>query len=198
MTLRPLLHRQLAFRLSVLALALCLGASGCFGPFKLTRKLYAWNAQAGDKWPQEFMFLVLTWVPVYGLAAVGDAIIFNSMEFWTGRNPIDETPRRRSVLPTTRRIVRGDAAALLSYAESPQGPSLMIMQTVNHAPAASLHIELQDGGAVGKDALGHVLLVARALPDGTIVVNDAHGRRIASYPKRSVSDQTSRQSAFTE
>jgi hypothetical protein len=35
---------------------------------------------------------VLTIIPVYGIAYLGDIIIFNSIEFWGGENPISPPP----------------------------------------------------------------------------------------------------------
>lgn len=63
--------------------------SGCFGPFRLVREVYDFNLEAtSDKWGREFLFVVLVVVPVYGFAAMADAIVFNSIEFWTGENPV--------------------------------------------------------------------------------------------------------------
>ena len=70
-------------------LAAALLVSGCYGPFNLTRRLYRWNGQVGTKWENEFVFLLLGLAPVYSLAVAGDAVVFNSMEFWTGNNPVD-------------------------------------------------------------------------------------------------------------
>ena len=86
--------RNRAFRFGAAVLALAVFASGCYGPFNLTRRLYRWNAQAGhDPWEREFIFLLLTWVPIYGIAITADTIAFNSMQFWTGKNPVDPPDR---------------------------------------------------------------------------------------------------------
>ena len=64
-------------------------ASGCFGSFELTKKVYDYNRSIdGDKWVQWGAFLVLNIIPVYGVATWIDALFANSVEFWTGRNPI--------------------------------------------------------------------------------------------------------------
>jgi hypothetical protein len=63
-------------------------STGCFGGFQLTRKVYRFNQQVSpDKWIREIVFLVLVIVPIYGIATFVDAIAFNLIEFWTGRNP---------------------------------------------------------------------------------------------------------------
>jgi len=51
----------------------------------------SWNSELSDsKWINEVVFLGLNWVPVYPLCLMGDYVIFNSVEFWTGDNPISE------------------------------------------------------------------------------------------------------------
>jgi len=73
----------------VLAGFLPLSTSGCFGGFQLTRKVYQFNQQVSpDKWIREIVFLVLTIVPIYGIATFVDAVALNAVEFWTGRNPV--------------------------------------------------------------------------------------------------------------
>jgi hypothetical protein len=82
---------QKSWKVSALLVVLCLGIlmSGCYGPFNLTKRVYAWNGEFEGDWAQEGMFLVLAILPVYGFAMLGDALIFNSIEFWGGDNPID-------------------------------------------------------------------------------------------------------------
>jgi hypothetical protein len=70
-------------------LFLAFATSACFGSFALTSKLYNWNASHDDKWVRQGAFLVTgVLLPVYGIAALADAVLFNSIEFWTGENPV--------------------------------------------------------------------------------------------------------------
>jgi hypothetical protein len=64
------------------------GSSACFGSFQATKKVYAFNKGVGDKWVVEVVFLAMNIVPVYSIAAFADAVVFNSIEFWTGENPM--------------------------------------------------------------------------------------------------------------
>ena len=165
---------------AMLAAAL-LASSGCYGPFNLTRRLYNWNGQAAQgKWEKELIFLVLAYVPVYGLAIFGDAIIFNSMEFWTGKNPVD-APGKRSDAPRTTRIARGSAEALLTYTPTSDGAELLVQQFQQGRPAGSLRLQRRDGMTVGYDADGRVLFTAQSLANGGVVVNNGNGKRLASY-----------------
>jgi hypothetical protein len=75
-----------------LASVLCLSmlTSGCFGPFNLTTRVHDWNDSVSEnEWAQEGIFLGLSILFVYPFAMLGDALIFNSIEFWGGTNPID-------------------------------------------------------------------------------------------------------------
>lgn len=72
-----------------LALALVIGGSGCYGSYTATRKLHSWNGRAtGDKFANSAIHLGLIIIPVYELALIGDFLIFNTIEFWTGDNPM--------------------------------------------------------------------------------------------------------------
>lgn len=75
--------------------------TACYGTFPLTRKIYRVNGDVKDK----FLRSALTWafaiVPVYGLAALADFIAFNTIEFWSGNNPV-------AVGEKTFRYVKGD------------------------------------------------------------------------------------------
>ncbi len=75
------------------------GSLGCFGRFQLLRNVYKFNLDATpDPWMRWFVFLVLNVVPIYGLATTIDLLLANSVEFWTGDNPIEPTPSRRSAV----------------------------------------------------------------------------------------------------
>ncbi|MCX7990907.1 MAG: DUF3332 domain-containing protein [Proteobacteria bacterium] len=72
-------------------LLICLtNVYGCFGKFNLTRKVYDINSKVSDK----FLRSAVTWafiiIPVYGISALLDFVLFNTIEFWTGKNPIAE------------------------------------------------------------------------------------------------------------
>jgi hypothetical protein len=58
--------------------------SSCIGSFSLTGKVYKWNNNVGDKFVNELVFLVFSVVPVYEISLFIDAVVLNSVEFWTG------------------------------------------------------------------------------------------------------------------
>ena len=74
---------------AVIAGYLPLSTSGCFGTFSLTRKVYDYNEHvSSDKWTRWGVFLLLNIFPVYAFSTVFDSLFANSVEFWTGENPV--------------------------------------------------------------------------------------------------------------
>lgn len=74
----------------VLPIFLPLSTAGCFGSFHMTRNVYDLNREASDsKWVRWLLFIPMTFV--YGGASFLDAVAFNAVEFWSGRNPINLT-----------------------------------------------------------------------------------------------------------
>jgi len=81
-------------RFNVIAISALLSGSilfsSCIGSFSLFNKLLSWNDMVGDKFINEMVFLAFCIIPVYPIAWMADALIFNSIEFWTGENPVIE------------------------------------------------------------------------------------------------------------
>lgn len=74
----------------------------CVGTFGLTRSVHGFVTSFGNKWINWLVFLVFVIVPVYGLAILVDAVVLNSIQFWTGRAAVradfDENGESRSTL----------------------------------------------------------------------------------------------------
>lgn len=63
--------------------------SSCLGSFAAFNNLREWNEGVSDnKFVNNLVFWGLNIIPVYGLFFLGDTIIFNVIEFWSGSNPI--------------------------------------------------------------------------------------------------------------
>lgn len=71
------------------ALASSLLFSGCLGSFQAFNNLKDWNQEISDsRFVNNLVFWGLNIIPVYGLFFIGDTLIFNVIEFWSGSNPI--------------------------------------------------------------------------------------------------------------
>lgn len=76
--------------LAAVALGACLTSTSCIGPDNAYNSVKSWNSTLTEnKFVNELAFLGLNIVPVYPLCRFGDYIVFNSWEFWTGKNLID-------------------------------------------------------------------------------------------------------------
>jgi len=78
-----------SLRVLTATLGLTLLTVSCYGPFNATRRVHEWNGQVGSTWVNEGVFLAFVILPVYSLASLGDALIFNTIEFWGGENPVN-------------------------------------------------------------------------------------------------------------
>ena len=73
------------FKLTALLLAATIMFSSCIGSFQLTSKVFKLNKSLGSKWVNELVFAACCVLPVYEITLFVDAIVFNSIEFWTGK-----------------------------------------------------------------------------------------------------------------
>lgn len=62
--------------------------SSCVGSFGLHSKLVNWNQSIGNKFVNELVFLACNIIPVYGVCYLADVVVINSIEFWSGSNPM--------------------------------------------------------------------------------------------------------------
>lgn len=81
--------RKILLPVCVVALASSMLFTSCIGSFKLTNKVLSWNHQIGNKFVNGLVFVGLWILPVYEISAIADALIINSIEFWSGTNPIE-------------------------------------------------------------------------------------------------------------
>ena len=75
--------------LTVAAILMCasLLTSSCVGSFALFNKLASWNKNAtNSKFLNEIIFIVIS--PAYAVCSVADVLVLNSIEFWSGSNPL--------------------------------------------------------------------------------------------------------------
>lgn len=66
--------------------SMCL--TSCIGSFQLTNKLLDWNRGISNKFINELVFVVFWILPVYEVSGLADILVLNSIEFWSGTNPV--------------------------------------------------------------------------------------------------------------
>jgi len=136
--------------------------TGCFGRFELTRKVYKFNQNVDkNKWTQELVFLVLVIIPFYEIASLIDAIVVNSLEFWTGKNP---------ALSGTTQEFRGDngEVARATYRED----GTVALQVINADQQVKNLVLKRDGNQVAAlDSQGRELGCVELGDDSIIGAN---------------------------
>ena len=153
-------------------------SSGCTGSFLATRKVYNFHRSQSDKWMDEVLFLVVALLPVYSLASFADAVIFNTIEFWTGKNPVESA---KAGTGSPHQVVRqGGREVTVAYA--PETDRILLT-----APGARFTLERTAEGVVAKGADGAVLLSSVTTPEGGVEVRDAHAQVVRSYSAGQVS-----------
>lgn len=71
--------------------------SSCIGSFGLTNKLLDWNKNIDSKFVNELVFIAFWIVPVYEISALADVLVLNSIEFWSGSNPVADAGSVKTV-----------------------------------------------------------------------------------------------------
>ncbi len=80
--------------------------TSCIGSFQLTGKVLDWNRNLSDKFVNELVFLGLNILPVYSISILADAVVLNSIEFWSGQSALAMEPGTNKLIETQGRIVR--------------------------------------------------------------------------------------------
>ena len=101
--------------------------TGCTGSFNLTKNIYKIH-RSQEKWMDEAIFLAFVIFPVYGIGTLCDGLLFNTIEFWTGNNPIDlsmtDSPDEKIFMERTARGVVAKnkiGSVLYSSIKDPEG-----------------------------------------------------------------------------
>ncbi|MDD7318946.1 MAG: DUF3332 domain-containing protein [Prevotella sp.] len=73
-----------------LFVCICIAAitlNSCIGSFGLFNKVLSWNKTATDnKFLNELIFILIS--PAYAICGTADLLVLNTIEFWSGDNPI--------------------------------------------------------------------------------------------------------------
>ncbi|KGD66033.1 hypothetical protein Y5S_00505 [Alcanivorax nanhaiticus] len=133
--------------------------TGCLGQNALFDTVQDWNATAtNNKFVNQGISFIFWWVPVYGLSLLGDIIIFNSIEFWTGTNPISKEGAKVAGSTETVTDGLGNQAELTYNADG----SISVLATSNGAEERYTLIK-EDGKVIKiqddqREVLGSMLL----------------------------------------
>lgn len=104
----------------VLAITASLGLSSCLGSFTLTNRLLSWNKTISNKFVNELVFIAFWILPVYEVSSLADLIVLNSIEFWSGTNPMAVSTKRIDGADGQRYLVKCDGRGYDIISESDQ------------------------------------------------------------------------------
>lgn len=138
---------------------------GCTGSFHVTRLVYNMHRDQTYKWVDEAIFVGCVVFPVYGMATIADALIFNTVEFWSGRNPV-ALPQKGE--ETACRIVDDRENVVLSY---DTGKDVVRIHSLEGSHP-DLMLKRSADGVLVCDASGSVLYSASRDGDGGVLVYD--------------------------
>lgn len=152
-------------RTFLIALA-ALGGSACFGKFGATFSLYDWNVGVSDnKWLRWLVFLLLIVVPVYVLFAIADILVINTLEFFSGNNPVSgghvKLKNGHSLAST-----RTSDPNVIRHEHRQHGKLVQVVY-VRRVGDEEMHL---------CDAAGHIIARARLAPGGAVELYDGAGK----------------------
>ena len=146
--------------------------TACYGPFNLTRNVYNWNSnikgsgEVNEKWMKEFVFFGMIIIPVYMFSTLLDAFIFNSIQFWSGSNPVKANDAGGD--GATRVVQLGEVT--VTMAESDRGA--MVTYEQNGLIERRAIIETSATGYRLIDETGVLLAEAEKRQDGSVTLLD--------------------------
>ncbi len=163
--------RRLAIPLVLLGITT---QSGCFGSFALTNKIYQFNDGVSDSMVvKEVVFLLLIILPVYELSVLGDAVIFNLIEFLTGSNPLADG-----------RTIELEDGRAVAFERGAKGIQVLVEEADGSVTRHTFRRHQGTWEVVDGD--GHRVALLQQQDDGSLVVVDGLGEPLAAYSAAAV------------
>ena len=150
--------------------AVCLMASGllfcsCIGSFSLFNHLVQWNKKATDnKMLNELIFIIIS--PAYAVCSFADALVLNTIEFWSGSNPLT------SNIGKTQNVI-GQDGKMYAVKTLKDG-----YQITTPEGAVSLFTYNKENNSWSMTINGKTTEIFRFNEDGTVQANLNDGRKI--------------------
>ena len=149
--------------------------SGCYGRFPLTHAVYEFNGDVTEN-PvgQTLVLWAFAILPVYGGAMLADAIVINTLEYWT-----DE---RIDIGQATL-----DDGSVVTFAPKADGSSAMLTVERNGATLAQReYVKMADGSFQVLDESGKQVGGVVPTANGQLQLTDAGGQVIQTISPRNL------------
>lgn len=168
-------------KIIALVVALSFLVVGCTGTFKLSNKLYDFH-RSQEKWVDEAIFLVCVIVPVYGVTLFVDGVVLNSIEFWTGNNPVAENGPQKPV-----NIAKGkEASATLDFDQKENRILLSIVR--ENQTGRDFSFEKTETGIKATDNSGQLRFRTINNEDGSVSLLNGQDQLIQTYSKAQIEE----------
>lgn len=163
-------------------------AAGCTGTFPLTNELYQFHREK-DRWVDEALFLVFAVTPVYGTALIADAVLLNSIEFWTGKNPL-EAGGDKTIPDGDREVIAGEGEESVTMRYD---PDTRVVEVYPDAGAGEpFYLAATPSGVIAMDKGGKVLYSSQRDSLGGVRVEDMRNNTSHYFPPEVVNREWDR------
>jgi len=126
-------------------------STACIGNFALAGNVRKFNLEFNEgRWERELLFVGMYIIPVYPFAGMIDILIINSIEFWTGENPISKAP---SVSPVTAKNFTAEDGTQVTMTHQ-LDDTIMVELVTPAGETRTLELVRTDRGLVIKDEQG--------------------------------------------
>lgn len=142
--------------------------TGCYGAFPLTKAIYRANGQIDNVILKNVVFWAFIIVPVYGIGALADAVVFNLIDFWFGK----------TINVSSATDEHGNTLVLTPSADGRE--AVLTVSRDGHVLSEVSFVRTSDTVCDVRDADGAFLGQALRTPQGGVQLTDAKGVLVAS------------------
>lgn len=161
-------------RMKLAALCAALGGSllcsSCIGSFSVWNGLKDWNMGIGHKAVNEIVFVAFHIIPVYEVAYLSDVLVLNSIEFWSGSNPLAEVG--------TDKIIQGESGEYLVRTNE-DGYTIIKKDEADRPLDLVYNEEKHTWNAVAE---GRTFELMTMNEDGSVTYKDPNGEKVTVMP----------------
>lgn len=148
-------------------------STSCIGSFPLFHKFHTWNEGVSkNKFVNELVFFCFHIIPVYEVCYLADGLIFNSIEFWSGKSPLAKAGEKKTL--------KGSNGDMYCITTTENGYNI-VDETKDEAFNLKFDEKTQTWSA---EINGATYKLATMNEDGTITMNLRNGETLTVNPDK--------------
>ena len=143
--------------------------TGCYGSFPLTKAVYKANGEITNlRLIHTLVFWLFLALPVYNITLLGDMLVFNVVQFWTGAK-------------VSSAQMKAEDGTELALAPSPDGREAVLTASRDGAVQGQVRFVRRSDGAVEvRDAAGRLAGRVVRTADGGLRLTNAQGQTLST------------------